>query len=133
MDMEALFETISRRRRPEDVAQMIRVPLNPPQCLNARNTRSVTKAATICDRAFEQSLRPRAELAMLPYQSRRHLRVAVSRLAHESSLLKLAGVVYFLTDFGRPLGRLLSRQFADFNGGHVNVDVNAVEQRAGDF
>jgi len=71
-------------------------------------------------------------LAMLSYQSRRHLRVAINRLASEALLLKPAGAAYSFADFGRAFGRLLRRQLADFHGWHVDVDVDAVEQRAGD-
>src|SRR5262245_19260909 len=58
------------------------------------------------DRAFEQRLRPRAQLAMFSYQSRRHLRVAINRLAREALLLKPAGATDPFANFGGAFGRL---------------------------
>src|SRR5262249_46253060 len=75
------------------------------------------RQAPFGDRAFEQRLRTRAELAMFSYQSRRHLRIAINRLAREALLLKPAGATDPSANFGGAFGRLLGRQLADFHRG----------------
>src|SRR5215510_1416570 len=65
---------------------------------------SPRRQAPLCDCPFEQCLGPRAELAMLPNKSRRHLSVAINGFASEAFLLNPAGAVDPRADFGGPFG-----------------------------
>src|SRR5262249_46159237 len=73
------------------------------------------------------------EHAVLADQPRRHLRITVDALSRESFLLPVPRLLDPLPDFSRAFGALLFGEFADLDGRYVDVNVDAIKQRAGDL
>ena len=84
---------------------------------------------------LEQPLGVGAELAVGADLTRGHLRIRVDLLAilAEAFALALARGENSFADLGGAFGGGAPAQFLVLNGGNLNVNVDAVEQRAGDL
>src|SRR5690348_362298 len=80
--------------------------------------------------ALEQAVAIGREAAVFPDLSWAHLRVAIDLLAFEALQLPLAGAHDTLTNLLRAFAARTLPQLAVLHRRHVNVDVDAIEQRA---
>ena len=62
-----------------------------------------------------------------------HLGITVDALARETLLLYLPGRADAFPYGGRRLGGLVARHFLPLQGGDLDMEVDAVQKRAGDF
>ncbi len=82
---------------------------------------------------FHHAFRIRAELAERLDLARAHARVRASLpFAAETLALNFPHTSHPRADGGGRFGRLVARHFAILHRGHFDVDVDAIEQRAGD-
>src|SRR5579885_70092 len=82
---------------------------------------------------LKQALAVRRDVAVFPDLARAHLRVAVNLFSFEALQLALARLDDARADFRRTFSARTLPQFAVLHGGHVDVDIDAVEQRPGNF
>ncbi len=84
------------------------------------------------DRIFHLLLALGVELAESAQGARRHLSIAVQPEGFQAPGLDLPGSDYALPNSSRILRFLVLRQILVFDGRHLDVKIEAVEQRAGD-
>lgn len=73
------------------------------------------------------------KLAVFADQSWRHLGVAKHMLPGKTLLLELPDFYYALADFGGSFAAVLRRKLTDFHRRNIDVNVYAIQQRAGNF
>jgi hypothetical protein len=83
--------------------------------------------------AFEQPVAIRRDVAVLPELPRAHLRIAVNLFTLEALHLPLAGIHNARPNFRRAFATRTLPQFAVLHGRHVDVDIDAIEQRTGNL
>src|SRR5580692_11797796 len=85
--------------------------------------------------SLQQAFTIRGELAESTNVAGRHLRVAVYFLAGGSEALELffTGAYHSLANLCRTFRLVSGAHFLVIHGGDVDVDIDAVHQRAGDF
>ena len=82
---------------------------------------------------FEMPARVVVDLAVLSNEPRRHLGVRINLLVFEPLLLDLAGGCHSFANFQGAFAGRLGSQVGIFHGGYFNLDIDAIEQRPGDF
>jgi hypothetical protein len=86
-----------------------------------------------CDRGFEQTLPGVVELTMMTNLPRVHPRVGKNAGAAEALLLGGPCGHHTLANLRRPLDGFAATQFGVLDGGNVDMNVDAVQQRPRDF
>ena len=92
------------------------------------------RQAQTAHRRFEHPLALGVHAAVLADEPRRHLRVREDAVARKPFALPLSRTQHPRANLGRPLGlgRRRARKLLELHGRHVDVDVDAVEERPRD-